>query len=144
VKLPGLPAIDSRFFLLFDERAPIIEVVLADRAFSSRAFIRKNPKEEGAESCAQHTGAAKQQRKYVEQALASSGNPLFLGHRSAPVSSYSTSIIARTAVGRWPTVSHGVSLLAKNNVEQPDLSVQPWLSGNDRKQALGTRTCLVV
>jgi hypothetical protein len=136
MSLPRIPAVVLGFILSGD-------VIVSTRSIrgallSLWAFILKDEEKNRTKSCTQHTGAAKQLRKYVEQATASSGNPSFLGHRPAPVSSYSTSIIARTAVGRWPTVSYGFSVLAKNNVELPHVSVQPWLSGNDRKQALGT------
>lgn len=103
-------------------------------------FVLPDKEDEGANPSAQRANAAKQQFKYVEQASASSGNPSLLVHRPALVSSYSLLIIARTTVGRWPSISHGFSVLAKNNAVPPSVFLQPLLSGNDLKQALGPRT----
>ena len=48
------------------------------------AFITPGKENKGANSRAQRTHTAHQQRKYVEQASASSGNQWVLGHRSVP------------------------------------------------------------
>jgi hypothetical protein len=100
--LPTLPAISLRF----------ITVDFSMFIISGLVFIRRNVGGHGyqknrSNSRAQCSDAAKQQYKQVEQAFASSGNQSMLGHRFAPVSSYSALIIARTEGGRWPAQSPG-------------------------------------
>lgn len=117
--LPGIPTVMFGFILSNDTFIRFRGV----RGFPSRlwALIMEGELNHGTESRAQRTCAAKQQLRTSEQALASSGYQVFLGHLYAIVSRYSPAIIARNEV----------RTLA---------SVRERLSGLDRRPVLGWRT----
>lgn len=112
MKLPGLPAV--RFGLVIIDFARLLS-----SGVSSWIFVGPSEKDDRSTSRADGTDTAKQQCKKAEQAFASSGNQTFLGHRSAPVSSYSPEIIARTAGGRWRQIGLERKVRPRSRVSAP-------------------------
>lgn len=80
--LPGIPAVVPSLILPDDA---IAGMGIRNGVFRRlNVFMFENEQKDRTESCEQNTHTAKQQRQYVDQAAACSGDQSFFGHRCVP------------------------------------------------------------